>query len=371
MLTKDGSTPSAGDVLSPNVGARDLECGEPPQGARCSTTRRCRPSESGPWVQVSRLGNPLFNEVIVPLGQKDDWNREQPGRRRGVPAERPASRARRAPARPLPRACSRTSPYSRRSRADLVAILLTGIPNGVIPGVQFQNYTGPTYADMLRLNVAIPATRVPERPRHPRRRPRRLPERPPGRGRHRRDRAAGDRRRDLSARRTTRSRRTERPRCSPRASRPTRAATCPRSRTWERPTTGTTPPPSDEPTKRCRRRDVPPPAGKDDRCSQPCATTITTTTRTTITTLHEVRAQPVVLDLGDGVGALIVHTDPELLGVEIEISPAGDDGRPPAQGGAAARDRARRRRLSSSTTTSPEGDYTLWLDDEPGPAAST
>ena len=40
----------------------------------------------------------------------------------------------------------------------------------------------------------------------------------------------------------------------------------------------------------------------------------------------EVRAQPVVLDLGDGVGALIVHTDPELLGVEVEISPAGDDG---------------------------------------------
>src|SRR5437588_8207666 len=31
-------------------------------------------SESGPWVQVSRLGNPLFNEVIVPLGDKDRWN---------------------------------------------------------------------------------------------------------------------------------------------------------------------------------------------------------------------------------------------------------------------------------------------------------
>ena len=30
--------------------------------------------EAGPWVQVSRLGNPLFNEVIVPLGDKDRWN---------------------------------------------------------------------------------------------------------------------------------------------------------------------------------------------------------------------------------------------------------------------------------------------------------
>ncbi len=39
-------------------------------------------------------------------------------------------------------------------RGDLLAILLTGIPAGLIPG--FQNFTGPTYADMLRLNVAIP-----------------------------------------------------------------------------------------------------------------------------------------------------------------------------------------------------------------------
>ena len=25
-------------------------------------------------MQVSRLGNPLFNEVIIPIGDKDDWN---------------------------------------------------------------------------------------------------------------------------------------------------------------------------------------------------------------------------------------------------------------------------------------------------------
>src|SRR5919197_2536094 len=44
----------------------------------------------------------------------------------------------------------------RAKRADLVAILLTGLPSGIIPG--FQNYTGSTLADMLRLNVAIPPT---------------------------------------------------------------------------------------------------------------------------------------------------------------------------------------------------------------------
>ena len=42
---------------------------------------------------------------------------------------------------------------------DLVAILLTGIPSGIIPG--FQNYTGSTLADVLRLNMAIPPSSSP------------------------------------------------------------------------------------------------------------------------------------------------------------------------------------------------------------------
>jgi hypothetical protein len=31
-------------------------------------------SYSGPWVQVSRLGMPLTNEAVIPIGQKDYWN---------------------------------------------------------------------------------------------------------------------------------------------------------------------------------------------------------------------------------------------------------------------------------------------------------
>ena len=45
---------------------------------------------------------------------------------------------------------------SGKARADLEAVLLTGIPSGLIPG--FQNYTGAVQADMLRLNMAIPPT---------------------------------------------------------------------------------------------------------------------------------------------------------------------------------------------------------------------
>ncbi|HEX9148363.1 MAG TPA: DUF4331 domain-containing protein [Thermoanaerobaculia bacterium] len=37
-----------------------------------------KPSESGDWVQVSRLAVPLVNEVVVPLGQKDLFNASFP-----------------------------------------------------------------------------------------------------------------------------------------------------------------------------------------------------------------------------------------------------------------------------------------------------
>ncbi len=32
----------------------------------------------GPWTQISRLGNPLINEVIIPMGVKDYWNTQAP-----------------------------------------------------------------------------------------------------------------------------------------------------------------------------------------------------------------------------------------------------------------------------------------------------
>jgi hypothetical protein len=36
------------------------------------------PSVSGDWVQVSRLGNPLVNEVVIPLSEKDHFNATYP-----------------------------------------------------------------------------------------------------------------------------------------------------------------------------------------------------------------------------------------------------------------------------------------------------
>ena len=36
------------------------------------------PRNAGRWVQVSRLGIPLVNEVLIPLGKKDRWNATDP-----------------------------------------------------------------------------------------------------------------------------------------------------------------------------------------------------------------------------------------------------------------------------------------------------
>jgi hypothetical protein len=113
---------------------------------------------SGPFVQVSRLGNPLFNEVIVPMAAKDYWNSQPPA----ADSQFAAHVANPELAGLLPVLYPGVFPNlaafntTAAPRADLLAILLTGIPTGVVPG--FQNYTGATQADVLRLNLAIPPT---------------------------------------------------------------------------------------------------------------------------------------------------------------------------------------------------------------------
>ncbi|BBH71013.1 hypothetical protein ACTI_76980 [Actinoplanes sp. OR16] len=110
----------------------------------------------GPQVQVSRLGNPLFNEVIVPMAQKDKWNSLPPSEDKRF-AEFVATPELGALLPVLyPGLFDKLDALNKTKepRADLLAILLTGIPDGLIDG--FQNNTGELQADMLRLNTAIP-----------------------------------------------------------------------------------------------------------------------------------------------------------------------------------------------------------------------
>jgi hypothetical protein len=112
----------------------------------------------GPWEQVSRLGNPLFNEVIVPMARKDEWNADQPkGDAEYAKFVNHPELARLLPVL-YPGVFPNLAAY-HKPRADLNAILLTGIPSGVVPG--FQNFTGTVQSDMLRLNLAIPPAASP------------------------------------------------------------------------------------------------------------------------------------------------------------------------------------------------------------------
>lgn len=113
---------------------------------------------SGPFQQVSRLGNPLFNEVITPMAEKDEWNAEPPSD--DSQYAKYVAKPELAGLLPVlyPGVFPNLAAYTK-DRADLLAILLTGIPSGVVPG--FQNYTGTNQADTLRLNLAVPPTAEP------------------------------------------------------------------------------------------------------------------------------------------------------------------------------------------------------------------
>jgi hypothetical protein len=70
----------------------------------------------------------------------------------------------------------------------------------------------------------------------------------------------------------------------------------------------------------------------------------------------------VVLDIGDGLGALIVYTDPELHGTEVEISPSGEDSNR-SHKDVLERGEGDRVVFTAVFDRLPEGTYTLWTDD--------
>ena len=159
-LTKDGKAPTA-------VGAGKSVIGVWATASRRKSqiwdSRAGKYVGHGPWKQVSRLGNPLFNEVIVPMAEKDLWNARPPSRdsRFAKYVDRPEL-AKLLPAL-YPGVFPNLAAYGK-ARADLNAILLTGIPSGVVPG--FQNFTGPVAVGHAPAEHGHPAVgdREPPRP---------------------------------------------------------------------------------------------------------------------------------------------------------------------------------------------------------------
>jgi hypothetical protein len=97
------------------------------------------------WVQDSRLGNPLINEVIVPIGSKDKFNRTGPAKDApnfGAFAVNPE------PARLLNALFDLG--VKETDRTDIVQALLTGVPGLT------QISPDAVPADTLKLNLGVP-----------------------------------------------------------------------------------------------------------------------------------------------------------------------------------------------------------------------
>jgi hypothetical protein len=104
------------------------------------------------WVQVSRLGNPLINEVIVPTGRKDKFNRTSPAndaKNFGKFALNPE------PARILNALFGLG--IQETNRTDIVQALLTGVPGLTQIG------KNPAAADTLKINMGVAPAANPNR----------------------------------------------------------------------------------------------------------------------------------------------------------------------------------------------------------------
>ncbi len=104
------------------------------------------------WKQVSRLGNPLINEVIVPIGKKDFYNATSPANDRknfGAFALSPEPAA-------ILNALFKLG-IKENDRGDIVQALLTGIPGLT----QIAKNAVP--ADTLKVNLGVPPSATPNR----------------------------------------------------------------------------------------------------------------------------------------------------------------------------------------------------------------
>jgi hypothetical protein len=152
-VTRDGKSVSAPDATNAVVGVWTST-----ERKKVSVLRRHGKHGHGKyrrharWVQVSRLGNPLINEVIIPIGLKDKYNRTAPAddaTNFGAGALAPE------PARLLNALFNLG--VKEDNRTDIVQALLTGVPGLTQIGSK------PVPADTLKVNLGVPPSVSPNR----------------------------------------------------------------------------------------------------------------------------------------------------------------------------------------------------------------
>lgn len=113
---------------------------------------------AGPFKQVSRLGEPLVNELIIPLKLKDTFNASQPS----GDAQFASYVVDPQLAVLLHAVFGITVPAAPRN--DLVSIFATGIPVNSVTGPNYTTFLSDGQPhEMMRLNVAIPPSASPSR----------------------------------------------------------------------------------------------------------------------------------------------------------------------------------------------------------------
>jgi hypothetical protein len=149
LVAAGGADPVIGGWTTASVRQGALMSSAPKSGYDTAAIR------GGAWTQVSRLGHPLVNEVIIGLPDKDKFNNSKPKDDAQFAAyvTNPTLPALIEIALATPNIAPKNFP-----RTDLVTTFLTGI-QGVTQPKAFGNAPSTGVAsEMLRLNTAIPAT---------------------------------------------------------------------------------------------------------------------------------------------------------------------------------------------------------------------
>lgn len=150
-LTRDGKMPKGPTADNAVIGVWATSSRQTTQVIRSANSTT---AVEGEWKQVSRLGNPLVNEVVIPLKLKNAFNSISP--------KDDAVAAPFVLDPQLPKLMNAVFKIDipPAPRNDLVAIFATGIKAGSVPGAPHFNtfLSDGTPHEMLRLNVAIPPT---------------------------------------------------------------------------------------------------------------------------------------------------------------------------------------------------------------------
>lgn len=160
LVTKDGKAVESMDSNNAVVGVwasterRKLEVRNATFSSEAPKKVGGKKGKKNNWVQVSRLANPLVNELLVPLSKKDQYNRIEP-------SSDPKFLVKylRTPelAAQLNRLFGVNAP--EEDRDDLIQALLQGVP-----GLnQHSGKNAGTPVDTLKLNLGVAPTNTPNR----------------------------------------------------------------------------------------------------------------------------------------------------------------------------------------------------------------